>query len=100
MITISLSLANPWAKEDFKSIYEKWGKISENKGWEVQVYKHSRDLFEFSFNFSWRGTDHAGADLTIGLFGYVFTTNIHDGRHWDYDNNCWMTYENETKTLV
>lgn len=88
-----------------------WTKrITKNKAFEIELYKSQYwfsneikiriggDSFIFIFDllglfrvyFSINGKcDHAGIFLIIRFFRYNINLNIHDNRHWDYENNCW-----------
>ena len=46
-----------------------------------------------------RQCDHAGVQLSIELFGYVFSCQIYDSRHWDYEKKMWMKYPTLNPTL-
>ena len=74
-----------------------WGdvQISKHKSFEWQFEKASflgDDPFEFKL--SWhRNCDHAGISFTFGMrWLFWMNLNIHDRRHWDYENNCWKKY--------
>lgn len=75
-----------------------WGdiQIAPYKSFEYQFEKGSflgDDVFEFKFRWT-RKCDHAGIDFTFGI-RYLFwmNLNIHDHRHWDDENNCFMSPE-------
>jgi len=61
-----------------------------NKFWDLQI----TNLFEgpfFNFNIGWtRKQDHAGFQILIEIFNFMFDFKIYDNRHWDYKSN---TYE-------
>lgn len=70
-----------------------WGdiQISKYKSFEYQFEGPSflRDqIVECGLRWTTK-TDHAGISFTK-LFW--FNLNIHDRRHWDYDNNCWQQH--------
>lgn len=77
--------------------FHNYGKLSEWKGWEVQIdhwgWSHILDI---EISFSLVGEDHAGLHLGFGLFGYTIYFDINDSRHWDYENNCWEKYDEES----
>lgn len=93
MINFRFAIENPWAKSDFKNIYVVDGPFfTKHKGWEFEIIKYSRDLFKIHFAFTLRGCDHPGLKMTLALLGYSASLHIYDGRHWDYENNCWEKY--------
>lgn len=86
-----LKLYNPFKKSDFDNLYCKEERIpyTENKNWSFEILKENNLLFEFSFNICFRGQDHAGPEVQLGLFGYSILLRMYDQRHWNYDRNCW-----------
>jgi hypothetical protein len=91
MITLHLSLSNPWAKENFKNLWCSGGSFTKNKHWEMEFLRHAHTFIELHFAYTAR-QDHAGLKLHCGLFGYCAEISVYDGRHWDYTNNCWINY--------
>jgi hypothetical protein len=100
MIKFNLSLLNPFKYENFIALYNWSGQITKNKSWEVELYYYAYEWFIFNVDFSWKGNDHAGPSFEIGLFGYNLSGNIHDNRHWDYENKCWETVDNDLNKVV
>jgi hypothetical protein len=92
MISLHLSINNPWAKENFKNLFCRSGPITKHMAWEFEITRHNYTLAEFSTRYTVK-QDHAGFNLELGLFGYSMHFQIYDGRHWDYTNNCWEVYE-------
>lgn len=92
MINLNFSISNPFSNE-FKNLFCKADQLYKNKFWEFEVYR-SQILFEFGFNITTR-CDHAGIDLTLGLFGHTIHLNIYDNRHWNYDEGRYMIYTEE-----
>ncbi len=91
MINLCFVLSNPFSNR-FGGVYEKSGKTwMPNKFWELGVYK-TNSIILFTFNFTIRG-DHAGLKFDFGILGLDINFMIYDNRHWDYDNDCWETYE-------
>jgi hypothetical protein len=37
--------------------------------------------------------DHAGLKVEVGFLGYTAEFNLHDNRHWDYENKHWQVYK-------
>lgn len=93
MVYFNLLLQNPFVKDEFKNIFSRSGKVSKNKSWELESYKHSPVLFEIYIDTRFTGNDHSGPSIALGLFSYVICARICDNRHWDYENNCWIEHE-------
>lgn len=93
MIYFNVNIRNPKWVERFKNI-KVWSGATpwKNKFWEIQVIEND-NLLRVEFNFTTQ-QDHAGVVFELGLLGYEIHFSIYDSRHWDYDNNCWMTYDN------
>jgi hypothetical protein len=98
MIYLNFSLSNPWyvpnntpegKKRDYANLYLNHGKISENKYWEIELVKDRERILSFEFSLSWRGRDHAGINLNLGILGFELAGRIYDVRHWDRANNKW-----------
>ena len=92
MISLHFSINNPWAKENFNSLFERAGEITKNMAWEFQIIRHGYTLAEFNVQYTVK-QDHAGFSSVFGLFGYSIHLMIYDGRHWDYTNECWEVYK-------
>lgn len=60
-----------------------------HKFWELQI----TNLFDgpyFNFQIQWtRQQDHAGFQILIEIYKFMFDFKIFDSRHWDWDNNCY-----------
>lgn len=60
-----------------------------HKALEIGVARERKNEgFDFYWRFRTRG-DHAGLTFFVELFGWLFEFNIHDERHWDYENDTW-----------
>ena len=91
MINLKFTIENPWWNR-FANIKSWSGKTPfENKYWEAQVME-SDDIVAFDLRITTR-TDHAGADLWLGLLGYAVNFKFYDNRHWDYKTKNWNVYE-------
>jgi hypothetical protein len=87
MITLSLSLSNPFSNR-YSVVYDKTGKTwNPHKFWDLSICKRS-SIIGFTFDFTMR-QDHAGFSLEIELFGWSIEYGFYDNRHWDYENGCW-----------
>ena len=51
------------------------------------VYTQSRYLF----------STFAGVSLWLGLLGFDVGLHFHDTRHWDYENNRWEVYDEDSE---
>lgn len=70
---------------EFKNLYNTHFSVSKNKTVEIEVTR-SNVLFEIELSAQTK-TDHAGADLALGLLGHTVHLSFYDNRHWDYKNN-------------
>jgi hypothetical protein len=91
MINFYFVLSNPFS-ERFNVVYEKSGKTwIPHKFWELGINK-TNSILECWFKFSIK-EDHAGLNFDFGILGWNVKFLIYDNRHWDYENDCWETYE-------
>ncbi len=72
-------------------LYHQYWKVSKYKGIEVEAIK-STSWLKLSINVT-TSCNHPGVRLELGLLGYEGSSHFYDGRHWDYDNNRFETYE-------
>lgn len=95
MISFSFSIDWPWFKSIGKQIdyIEKSWKLSNNKSLEVQLSKAGKSLFGCCFRWDVK-TDHAGLFFEISLFRHFFIINFYDNRHWNYDEDRYVNYDN------
>jgi len=93
VIQFNFTVANPFQHESFKDYWQKDFALTKNKTFELGFYRYTWNLFEFQLDLRWRGVDHAGPSLEIGLFGYTARIGISDNRHWNYDTNDWEIHE-------
>jgi hypothetical protein len=90
MTKLQFILNNPFTnKAKFDSFFFFVRKISSHKYLEIQGLRDMTVLAEVDLDLSWKGRDHAGLHLSIGLFGHFVSCKIYDNRHWDYENNEW-----------
>jgi hypothetical protein len=94
MIFFKLTVDNPWYKpktpNNSKDLFYREGSFTQHKHWEVQCTKWGADdLAVFELDLRWRGRDHAGPEIHVELFGYMFSAKIYDSRHWNYDQARW-----------
>ena len=94
MIRIDLVIANPFKHKPWKSLYQgKWN-ISKNKTLEIGFFRYAFNIAEISLDLRWKGSDHAGPIVELGLFGWQIRIAIPDHRHWDSVNSRWHNYSN------
>lgn len=96
MIYFNINIRNPWWDDRFETIYYNGGETPfKNKFWEFQFMK-TENIFRIEFNYTIR-TDHAGVNFELALFGYEFSINVHDSRHWHPEKNRWVDYSNKAE---
>jgi hypothetical protein len=95
MINLSFSIINPRSRDLFETIYNRNGKITENKYWEFEIYKQDHTLLDFNIDTNIVGKDHGGISILLGLLSYVVCAKIYDNRHWDYDNKKWIDHDHK-----
>lgn len=67
--------------------------LSKHKFLEIEICRqHEWQWFECSIRLN-RKIDHAGLQVELEVLGLWFDFIIYDHRHWDYDNDCWVKYE-------
>lgn len=101
MIYFNFLLENPWffAKEPNtpKNFLVKSGQLSTNKFWELQIAKWQADtILKLEVDLRWWGHDHAGPSFHIEILGWMLSASINDHRHWDKENDCWKSSQEET----
>lgn len=94
MINLHLSLTNPWYKENFKNLFNRFGVISKHKTWEFEVCRYARDVL--SIHLQWTvHEDHAGPSVELCLLGYSMSFRIYDNRHWNHEECRYYVYTEE-----
>lgn len=92
MIYFNINIRNPFWGDRFETIkYWSCDKPRNHKAWEIQVMKDC-ELLRIEFDFTTR-QDHAGVTLELGLLGYKINFGYHDTRHWNYEKNRWINYD-------
>lgn len=85
-----LYLKNPFAKSNkFKNLFSRYFHLYGTKYFEFEILRDNYYLIEIEFRHT-KKRDHAGINIVLGIFGYLFSIRIYDSRHWDYKNNCWL----------
>lgn len=92
MLYLNFSIYNPFrSKYEVKHFFYWSKRVTLNRTFEIQFSKFERfKLFELELDTRFRGRDHQGPSLTINVYGYDFSLNLHDNRHWDNDENDWI----------
>ena len=93
MINFDITLTNPWARDNFKNLFCKEEPLTLNKNYSFEILYHNPMLAKLSFEFNWRGQDHAGPGFEFGILGYSIAVKIYDTRHWDRESNGWQQYK-------
>jgi len=94
MFSLSLRLPN-WIGSTANQSYPflKYGQLTKHLNWEIEAgYSGWGNLFSLRLNLDTKGSNHARIGFDITLLGLMFSANIHDIRHWDYENNQWEEY--------
>ena len=94
MLYLNFSIVNPFAQQDFNNIFSRSGQLTENKCWEIEIYREPRRLLGIEINLEWRGCDHAGPGMELSLFGHSISIKVYDVRHWNSKENTWVNYDN------
>jgi hypothetical protein len=68
--------------------------LSKYKSFEVQLswFEDWCEYFDFTFKCT-RKMDHAGITFTFQIMCLYFHIWVRDCRHWDYNNDCWTSYD-------
>ena len=90
MINFIFELQNPFCRR-WDTVFYKDKLLGSHKSVELQVVKDST-IVSFGLQITTR-RDHAGIDLTIGLFGYSAMLSCHDTRHWNSEKNRYSVYD-------
>lgn len=94
MIYFNINIRNPRWRDRFENIKCWTGSIPiPHKYWEVQAIKND-NLLRVEFGITSQ-QDHAGVNLELGLLGWEIHFTVYDNRHWDFDNGCWMIYDDK-----
>lgn len=66
-------------------------RVSKNKSLSIEFTRlgECNDLFDITLDLRWFGIDHAGPRFELWIGRYMFSINLHDHRHWDYDKHTW-----------
>ena len=75
----------------FKNLGSIHGRITEHTAWELEHTYYSGSLIDIDVSLSTR-EDHAGFEITLGVFGYGIHFHIYDTRHWNYELKQWEVH--------
>ena len=93
ILNARLELTNPFDRwEYFKPLGCISARLTKNKALELEHSYMSTMLVDFDLLWTVR-TDHAGFRITAGILGYAVSFQIYDSRHWNYERNCYETYD-------
>jgi len=94
MINFSFNINWPWFKSfgDQTDYIEKTWSLSKHKSLEIQLSKAGNTLIGVAFGCNMR-CDHAGVMLDLSLFRHFLIINFYDNRHWNYDKNRYINYD-------
>lgn len=102
MIKFSFNLFNPIVRT--RTVHMLWwagGSFTTNKHWEIELSCDELNTIvgvEIDTNFI--GSDHAGVNITMILFGIKLFVSMYDSRHWDYKNNKWEEYNDTQNSSI
>jgi hypothetical protein len=86
MINFNFNISNPWSRR-WEILWTKSRMLTSNKAIEFNGYR-TNSVVSVDFNINVR-TDHAGARVMLGLFGYEMELHFYDTRHWDNEMESW-----------
>ena len=75
--------------DTFTNFYSRTIKLSEHKFIELESMYSGQHLFRFSLDLNWRGEDHAGPEIELGVWGHEVRLKLYDHRHWNTEKNRW-----------
>jgi hypothetical protein len=100
MMFLKFNISNPFFRQqdcfESKIDFFKNFKLTKNKHLEIQLSRFALyDLIGFELDLHWNGRDHQGPALELLFLGVMFRINLYDRRHWDYEQCCWKTYDDQ-----
>jgi hypothetical protein len=90
VIALGIDISYPYS-DRWANVYAIGGALTENKSWEFQLMK-TNTIVQLNINVT-SAQDHAGLKVEVGFLGYTAEFNLHDNRHWDYENKHWQVYK-------
>jgi hypothetical protein len=91
MVDILFQLECPISDNWWKNLYNKSWKVTENKSIEIQLIRDS-SLLGLTTQLRNKG-DHPGFRFSLSILFITFDFQFYDGRHWDYENDCYEVYK-------
>jgi|LauGreDrversion4_2_1035121.scaffolds.fasta_scaffold3139805_1 hypothetical protein len=88
MINFNLNIDNPWS-DRWNTVWYTSGLLPKHKAWELNGYRTNL-MINAELRLTVKG-DHAGLHMMFGLFGYSVEFSIYDTRHWDWENDTWIS---------
>lgn len=81
---------------DFDSLFLKQFRISRFKFFVLELLRYTDEkcIFELELGADLIGRDHARPKMSLYFWKYMFSMYVYDCRHWDFENNCWCSDEN------
>jgi len=73
----------------FRNIWYKKLCWTDDRAWEMEVYRDRQQWLNIELDLKFAGRDHAGPVIDLCLAGFGFRMSWPNRRHWDYKNNCW-----------
>jgi hypothetical protein len=100
MIYFRFKSLNPFWKRmpDFpkKDYLYKQAKLTKNKSFEIQSFRvDPYYLCDLTLDLHWWGSNHAGPELEINIWGFVFYVKIYDRRRCDLESHMWESDSKE-----
>lgn len=82
MIIFNLVVQNPWAGDNFKSLFVYNKKLTKFKALEIQGMYYPTNILELSLDLTVRRSrSHSGLNVMLGVFGYSLGITFYDSRH-------------------
>ena len=98
MFYFYIDIDNPFV-EDFRNtiIFDKAISITKNKSFEIQINGFDpKSIFNFEFSIRTKQS-HSGLKHTLTFFGIGYIIGFVDNRHWDDENERYMSYDEMSK---
>ena len=90
----SFLIENFWSKKnEYNNVFFWHKRIAKNKSIELEIIKHSKTFFCLQADICFRGKDHAGPGVGIGMLGIEVWVQFYDHRHWDFQKNTWEQHD-------
>ena len=100
MIKANLTIKAWCPLDTFLNYYSRTKQLSEHKFIEFENIYSGQYWFHFSLDLNWRGEDHAGPELELGVWGHEIRLKLYDNRHWNYKESRWYVEGEEWSEMV